>query len=105
MRTRLPGGTGVLTEDELYGAAASDVVARLRRVPDDIPSVLVVAHNPGLEDLVRGIGTAGDPGLIDRVRASFPTGAFATLTFDGPWKDFGSGAARLDGFVVPGDLE
>jgi phosphohistidine phosphatase len=101
---RLPAGAEVLIEDDLYGAAAPDVVVRLRRVPDATPSVLVVAHNPGLEDLVRGVGTAGDPELIERVRAKFPTGAFATLTFDGRWKDFGSGAARLTGFVVPGDL-
>jgi phosphohistidine phosphatase len=105
LRARLPAGTEVLVEADLYGAAAPDLVARLRRVPEATPSVLVVGHNPGLEDLVRGVGTAGDPELVDRVRAKFPTGAFATLTFGGPWKDFGSEAARLEGFVVPGDLE
>jgi phosphohistidine phosphatase len=102
---RLPDDTEVLIEDGLYGAPAPLIVSRLREVPEATPSVLVVGHNPGLEDLVRGLGTDGDPRLLDRVRTKFPTGAFATLTFDGAWKDLGSGAARLEGFVVPGDLE
>lgn len=105
LRPRLPATTEVLVEDDLYGASAALVVARLRQVPEAIPSVLVVGHNPGLEDLVRGLGSEGGPHLIDRVGTKFPTGALATLTFDGPWKAFGSGAARLEAFVVPGDLE
>lgn len=105
LRERLPAATEVLIEDDLYGAAAPDIVDRLRRVPDGTPSVLVVGHNPGLEDLVLGLSGRGDTGLLDRVRTRFPTGAFATLTFDGAWKELGPGAARLEGFVVPGDLE
>lgn len=105
LQPRLPATTEVLVEDDLYGAPAALVVARLRQVPEAVPSVLVVGHNPGLEDLVRGFGTEGDPRLIDRVRTKFPTGALATLTFEGPWKAFGSDAARLEAFVVPGDLE
>jgi phosphohistidine phosphatase len=102
---RLPDSTEVLIEDDLYGAPAPMILARLREVPDDTRSVLVVGHNPGLEDLVRGLGTGGDADLLERVRTKFPTGAFATLTFDGPWKELGPAAARLQAFVVPGDLD
>lgn len=104
VRSRLPGSTEVLIEEDLYGAPAPLIVARLREVSEATPSVLLVAHNPGLEDLVRGLGSEGDPGLIERVRTKFPTGALATLAFDGPWKTLGSGAATLEAFVVPGDL-
>lgn len=102
---RLPDSTEVLIEDDLYGAPAPLIVARLRQVPEATRSVLVVGHNPGLEDLVRGLGTEGDADLVERVRTKFPTGAFATLAFDGPWKELGSAGARLEAFVVPGDLE
>jgi len=105
LRDRLPAGTAVLLEDDLYGADAPDLVARLRLVPDDVPSVMIVGHNPGLEDLVRSLGRAGDADLIARVRTKFPTSALATLTFDGSWKQLGpAGSVRLEGFVVPGDL-
>ena len=105
LRDRLPAGTEVLLEDDLYGADAPDLLVRLRQVPDDVGSVMIVGHNPGLEDLVRGLGRDGDADLIARVRTKFPTAALATLAFDGPWTQIGSGTpARLEGFVVPGDL-
>lgn len=106
LQDRLPPSTELRLEDELYGADVHDLLARLRAIGDDTGSVLIVGHNPGLEDLVRGLGRDGEPELIARVRARFPTAALATLTFDGPWKQLGSGApARLESFVVPGDLE
>lgn len=105
LRDRLPAGTEVRLEDDLYGADAPDLLALLHTVPDDVASVMIVGHNPGLEDLVRGLGRDGDAGLISRVHTKFPTAALATLTFDGPWKKLGSGAsARLEAFVVPADL-
>lgn len=106
LRARLPGSTDVSLEDGLYGASAPELIARLRSISEDVASVMLVGHNPGLEDLVRGLGRDGDAGLIARVHAKFPTAALATLAFDGPWKQLGSGGpARLEAFVVPGDLE
>jgi phosphohistidine phosphatase len=105
VRARLPGTTEVQVEDDLYGAPAPLLIERLRLVPEDTPGVMMVGHNPGLEDLVRALGRDGDPGLIARVHAKFPTGALATLAFEGPWAGLGSGAATLEGFVVPGDLQ
>ena len=105
IRARLPDSTGVAFEEDLYGSPAPLLLARLRLVPEETPSVLLVGHNPGLEDLVRGLGRGGDPGLIARLHTKFPTGALATVAFDGPWTGLGSGPATLEAFVVPGDLE
>ena len=101
----LPDQTEILIEEPLFGASAPELVARLQTVAEDTASVLVVGHNPGLEDLVRGLGRGGDAGLIARVHDKFPTGALATLTFEGPWTKLGSAPATLEAFVVPGDLE
>jgi phosphohistidine phosphatase len=105
VRAQLPDATAVLIEDELYGAAAPDLLDRLREVTEETPSVMLVGHNPGLEDLVKGLGRDGDPTLIARVHSKFPTGALATVTFTGPWKGLGWGAATLEAFVVPADLQ
>lgn len=106
LRARLPEATDVRLEDELYGAAAPELIARLRAVSDDVGSAMLLGHNPGLEDLVRGLGRHGDAGLIARVHSKFPTAALATLAFDGPWQQLGSGGpVRLESFFVPGDLE
>jgi phosphohistidine phosphatase len=101
----LPPTTEVLFEDDLYGAPAPMILARLREVPDATPTVLVVGHNPGLEDLAKGLGREGDPDLIARVRTKFPTGALVTIAVHGPWEELGSVDATLEAFVVPADLE
>jgi phosphohistidine phosphatase len=105
VRAELPDDTAVLIEDELYGADAPDLLHRLREIPEEVPSVMLVGHNPGLEDLVKGLGREGDPNLVARVQSKFPTGALATLTFPGPWKSLGWGTAALEAFVVPADLQ
>lgn len=104
IRAKLPAGTAVEIEDELYGASGPDLLDRLREVPEDVASVLLIGHNPALEDLVKGLGRDGHADLVARVHAKFPTGALATLTFSGPWKDLGWGTAALEAFVVPAEL-
>ena len=66
--------------------------------------MLVVAHNPGLQDLALELSPNG-PGH-DRLREKFPTGALATFTVPGAsWSALGPGAAKLVDYVVPRDLE
>ena len=104
LQERLPAGADVRIEDDLYGASAAGLLARLHEVDEADGTVLVVGHNPGLEDLAGRLAGGGDPALIARLRAKFPTGALATLSFSGPWKELGSAAATLESFVVPADL-
>jgi phosphohistidine phosphatase len=84
-----------LVEPELYGAGASVLLARLRQVPEDPPSVMLIGHNPGMEDLVRLLaGEAPD---------KFPTAALATLAISN-WASLDRGTAELVDFVRPKDL-
>src|SRR4051812_9065087 len=50
----------VWEEESLYGAGSSALLRRLRRLPPAVPSVMVVAHNPGLEDLAMDLIEGGD---------------------------------------------
>jgi phosphohistidine phosphatase len=92
-----------LIEPELYGATVEDVVSRLRGVPADVDSAMVIGHNPTMQALV--LRLAGGPGAaVERVRAKYPTGGLATLTFDSEWSELAPGSARLVGFVRPKEL-
>jgi phosphohistidine phosphatase len=92
------GTPEVSHEDELYGASAGELMERLREVPDGVGSVMLIGHNPGIEDLAGA--------LVGRAVASkFPTAALATLELPGGWRDAGPGRAELVDFVVPRDLE
>ena len=108
-----PGGE-TLIEDELYGASCGALLDRLRRVPEDAPSVMLIGHNPAVQMLVlRLTGAYGgegkrnkaqlDAGLAELQR-KFPTGALATLTFHCGWSELGPGRASLTAYVRPKSL-
>lgn len=96
-----PGGEHAI-ESELYGASVSELCDRLRQVPPATSSVMLIGHNPSLQMLVIQLAASGDG--LDAVRGKFPTGALATLTFQGPWSELGPGAAELTAYVRPKDL-
>jgi phosphohistidine phosphatase len=87
----------VLIERELYGASSDELLDRIRQVPDKHGAVMLIGHNPAIEDLAAGL--AGSP-----VEDKFPTGALATLGFTGPWRALAPGGAELESFVRPREL-
>ena len=94
------GAREVHIERELYGADAATLLARLRDVPEAVASVMVIAHNPGLEDLTRVLA----PQHHD-LGEKFPTGALATLAFrERDWASLERGTAELVDFVRPREL-
>jgi phosphohistidine phosphatase len=98
-----PGGR-VLIEDPLYGASADQLLERLRRLPAETGSVMVIGHNPALQMLIlklvgtRGVAPAGDLAEIER---KFPTGALATLTPSCTWAELRPRCAELRDYVRP----
>jgi phosphohistidine phosphatase len=90
--------------DELYGADAASLLRLLNGVSEAVPSVLVIGHNPGLEELAHALSGSGETAALDKLAAKYPTGALATLTLDGPWDGLAPGGAHLDRFVVPREL-
>jgi phosphohistidine phosphatase len=98
-----PALASSVVEPQLYGAGARTLLNRLRALPDGVDSVMLVGHNPGLQELVLGLAA---PSLErDRVALKFPTAALATLAFDAArWVALGPGAARLVAYTRPRDL-
>ena len=100
----LPADTTVEIEQDLYGASGPRLLARLRRLDDDVSGVMVIGHNPGMHSLASMLTGAGDLDLRGRLATAFPTGALATLAVRGSWADLAPGAATLEAFVVPREL-
>ena len=97
-----PGGEARI-ERELYGASKEDLLDRLRQVPDTVESVMLIGHNPAVQEVALDLAAGGE-GLA-QVERKYPTGGLATLTFAGPWGELRSGRAELEGFVTPKELE
>ena len=90
--------------DDLYGASLEALLERLRRLPDSVGTVLVIAHNPGLEDLALHLAAPGP--IRDELAVKFPTGALASLEIgQGSWADLRPGGAKLVSFTAPRSLQ
>lgn len=100
----VPPHTPVETDEAIYLGGAGELLRRLRDVPAPVRSVLVVGHNPGLQDLAVGLTGAGDRALRQRLAAEYPTGALVTLDVPGGWRDLAWGVGRLVAYVVPREL-
>ena len=98
---KLVGPSGQIEiEHELYGASADELLCRLRDVAEDVETMLLVGHNPAIQELAVGL-VGAETELAAR---KFPTGALATLTFAGPWRELTWGDADLAAFVTPREL-
>jgi len=73
--------------DELaYGASGDSLLRVVRALPEDASTVVMVGHNPGLEDLVSGLVGSWVP---------MPTSALAVLATSGPWAEAGPSSVGL----------
>jgi len=105
VRPRIPGKPELKIEKELYLASATELHKRLKKVDGDVGSVLLIGHNPGLEDLARVLFGKRQSEATERLSAKYPTGGLATFTADiASWKELKAGGADLISFVIPKGL-
>ena len=90
-----------------YLASSASLLDLLRDLEDDPGSVLMVGHNPGLEDLIfELVPDDGSSPLRDIVEEKFPTATFAVLELDiDSWDQIDGNCARLIHLVRPRDLD
>ena len=93
----------VRIESELYEASPRGLLEHLRGIDEEVPSAMLVGHNPAIERLALDLASDG-PDLAD-LASKYPTGALAVLAFDGTWGDLDPDGARLVAFVKPRDLD
>jgi phosphohistidine phosphatase len=96
------GRRRVSVEPGLYAAGADELLQRLRALDETAGSVMLIGHNPGLQDLVVELAAPGPE--RDAVAAKLPTAALASLAVREPWPELRTGGAQLVGFVRPRDL-
>jgi phosphohistidine phosphatase len=89
---------------ELYGATAEEILAVVRGVHDDVPSLLVVAHAPGLPDTAMALaGPDSDPVAVAALERGFPTSAIAVIAVPGRWGELDPETTALRLLHVPRD--
>jgi phosphohistidine phosphatase len=91
----------------IYLASSATLLDLLREQEGNPRSILMIGHNPGLEDLIFDlVPDNGSSPLRDIVEQKFPTAAYAVLRLDiDDWGDLADGCGHLVHLVRPRDLD
>lgn len=91
----------------IYLASSVTLADLLREQDGDPASILMVGHNPGLEDLIFDlVPDDGSSPLRDVVEIKFPTASFAVLELDiDKWADLKDRCGKLVHLARPRDLD
>lgn len=106
----LAGGFGARIEPawdkRLYLASAATLLDVVRETPGDAETLLMIGHNPGLEDFVLMLMEGGEPSLIKAAEEKYPTATVAELTFAvDDWADVAPETGTLTRFIRPRDID
>jgi phosphohistidine phosphatase len=97
-----PGdGPEVRFDPRVYDASLEDLLAVVRDTPPSCGRVLLVGHNPGVQELVLALARAGSDDARALAAAKYPTSALAVLELTAPWGDVAPGSGQLSSFAVP----
>jgi len=96
------GAQGIQRDNRIYAAGVDELLTVLSDCPPDAGRVLLVGHNPGLEELldwlVSDAVAASDDGKL------LPTATLAIVKMPSDWQTLIAGCARLDSITRPGML-
>ena len=93
-----------LIEDRLYLVSRARLQRRLERLDETIGNVLVIGHNPGLQELAAALAVPHSPGARELAEGKFPTAALASFRVSTPWAALGTTRHELTLYLSPGSL-
>lgn len=91
----------VRVDQRVYEASVRVLADVVRETPDEVDTLVLVGHNPGIQGLAVHLAVANDAPVMSRVYEDFPTNGLAVLRPGGRWSDLGPGGAELLDFTVP----
>lgn len=96
----------VRDEPRLYEATANAILKVVKETGAGTGRLLLVGHNPGLQDLAFRLIGAARPSELALLRRKYPTAGLIVLDFNiENWSEVAKGAGRLERFVAPRSLD
>jgi len=89
----------IILKREIYAGTQQGLWEQLRKIPESAKSVLLIGHNPALQNLALELAQADK--LLPFAREKFPTCAMARFRFHGAWKSSEPHGAALASFIAP----
>jgi phosphohistidine phosphatase len=92
----------VVFDGRLYGATRPGLLSVIRDQDDAVRTLLLLGHNPGLQEAAEWLIAAGDVELRERLREKFPAAALVVIDFAlDAWSRVHERSGRLERFVTP----
>ena len=96
------GDQGIRKDGRIYAAGLDELLEVLADCPQDAGRVLLVGHNPGLEELL--VWLAGAAVAVPDDGKLLPTATLARLQMPADWRALVAGCARLESITRPETL-
>lgn len=102
LTTQLDGAIDPIWNEAIYLAAADMLLALLKALPEETSHVVIVGHNPGLEELASGLCGSAPEDVFVRM----PTAALAHVVIDTEhWSTLRWGGSALKLLITPKALK
>jgi phosphohistidine phosphatase len=93
-------------DERLYLAPAASLLDIVRHAPGAVERLLLVGHNPGMEELALRLARRDGGRLRGEVEVKYPTGTVAEIELPvDHWAEVTEGTGRILRFIRPRDLD
>jgi phosphohistidine phosphatase len=93
-------------DKRVYLASTGTLLDVIHEVDDRAERLLIVGHNPGLEQLALLLTAADDDRLRGEIVIKYPTATLAEISLPVEhWRDVAEGIGRVARFIRPRDLD
>lgn len=93
-------------DKRIYLASAQTLLDIVHEAPAQAQRLLVVGHNPGLENLALLLTREGGEGLRSELATKYPTASLVEISLPVErWTDVAEGVGTITRFVRPRDLD
>ncbi|PWL17909.1 histidine phosphatase family protein [Falsochrobactrum shanghaiense] len=89
-----------IIDDGIYHGGPGDYMKAIMQ-HGDVERLMLVAHNPTIEELALSLCGHGNTDSIARLISGFPTAALATISFEKPLPEIARKQGFLESFPIP----
>lgn len=94
----------VIELETLYNGSCGDLFAAIQDSSEDVETLMIVAHNPGIHELAGRLTGDGDPALLEKLLFGYPPGSLSVIACPcEKWTDIQLGDNQLTALLSPSD--
>lgn len=90
---------------KLYLATPGEIIKEINKTQENVNSIMVIAHNPGIQQICSILASSGDAEILKSIKNDYPTCALAEFSLNiVSWKSIEPRVGKLENFVIAKEL-